>query len=493
MKNIRAHSYNAYLSGVGYYKDDTMFAYVISQMGAAAAFYRPITKSNQVPEFNCSRVCNYGAQYCNHYLDHCISGVFAFDGACNFVDMRKVSTSGCAMTKIASSMVFQPSSPISLLWSKDSAVENSLSFVQFPLNMQGHDKWYTWHGSADTPLLVYDPRHTREVTSPTQLFGNWTFGGKQTAMNIDSKLQDGLPGELLKGLPVGGTDVLGTPWENGYEALAVLDRDHNGKIEGEERESLALWFDKNQDAVSQPGELVALADSGVSTLFLGPTKVDPLSKNVELAKGFLRKDGDEVYQGGTVDWYSEGGASQGDLLALQTLRSLKTQAITLPRDPTNNRTAANPATADLAKRKSDSQVAGLWEWHPVPASEGDRHGWLAIDEYEDGTVNVVSFTELPVRDPAHSVGSYVNFKVSSGKIQLADGKTPQIHLKSLDGGDQASSNSTVISLNATTQMLEGITAEKFPNGKKTLSVNYHWEASLLQKNPEERPSTHGKK
>ena len=38
-------------------------------------------------------------------------------------------------------------------------------------------------------------------------------------------------------------------------SLALLDTNHDGKLSGKELDALALWFDKNRDGVSQPGEV----------------------------------------------------------------------------------------------------------------------------------------------------------------------------------------------------------------------------------------------
>jgi hypothetical protein len=99
---------------------------------------------------------------------------------------------------------------------------------------------------AKTPLLVYDPTGTGQVQSAEQLFGNWTFGASHSFVNKVS---------LNKGSQAEDEYL----WANGYEALAVLDTNSDGEISGEERALLALWFDDNQDGISQKGEVQSLA------------------------------------------------------------------------------------------------------------------------------------------------------------------------------------------------------------------------------------------
>lgn len=47
---------------------------------------------------------------------------------------------------------------------------------------------------------------------------------------------------------------------NGFAALALLDQNKNGVLEGAELKELQLWFDKNANGVSDAGELIRLAE-----------------------------------------------------------------------------------------------------------------------------------------------------------------------------------------------------------------------------------------
>jgi hypothetical protein len=55
-------------------------------------------------------------------------------------------------------------------------------------------------------------------------------------------------------------------WRNGYEALAVLDDDRDGKLQGAELAGLALWHDRNGNGISEDGEVQPLAAHGIVAL-----------------------------------------------------------------------------------------------------------------------------------------------------------------------------------------------------------------------------------
>lgn len=88
------------------------------------------------------------------------------------------------------------------------------------------DLFAEWVGGR-TPILVYSPGDAPEgKLSDKQLVGD-AMGGKS--------------------------------WSDGYAALASLDMDKSGYVEGVEMVPLYLWFDRNQDAVCQPDEVEPLS------------------------------------------------------------------------------------------------------------------------------------------------------------------------------------------------------------------------------------------
>jgi len=186
-------------------------------------------------------------------------------------------------------------SPISLVWNPGAPVRSKLSFVQFELVPNVFGRWYEWRASGDTPLLVYDPEHTGKITSGAQLFGNYTFGGVKAASLAST--------------------AAAAPWNNGFEALATLDSDGDEKLAGDELAPLALWFDYNQDGISQPGEVKRLEEVQVTSLSVVPDEQDPRTRDIIAAAGYERiADGRKV-TGAMVDWYSASAGSYMQALA----------------------------------------------------------------------------------------------------------------------------------------------------------------------------------
>ncbi len=162
----------------------------------------------------------------------------------------------------------EATTPISLIWNENSKEE--VSAVKFPLDPNNKGKWFRWFASKDRPLLVYDPENTKSITSPKQLFGDNTFGKK---------------------------------WENGYKALASLDKNKDNKISNKELKGLALWFDENQDGISQKAEIKTLKEVNIKALYYNAE----LNNNKLSAKlGYKRQVNGKIVKGSSIDWLSEG-------------------------------------------------------------------------------------------------------------------------------------------------------------------------------------------
>ncbi|MCB0335962.1 MAG: thrombospondin type 3 repeat-containing protein [Bdellovibrionales bacterium] len=181
-------------------------------------------------------------------------------------------------------------SPISLLWTDEADVERDVVVREFNLTLEQGSEWTEWKASANTPLLV-DLSKGDKITSATQLFGNWTFGGKPHA----SIARTGKPAS----------------WKHGYEVLRTIDRNADGIVSGEqELANLGLWFDRNRNAISDEGEIMTLKEAKVTSLFYEGATYDS-NGNISLKIGYERTmtDGTTV-QGASVDWFGEGGPSQ---------------------------------------------------------------------------------------------------------------------------------------------------------------------------------------
>jgi len=111
-------------------------------------------------------------------------------------------------------------------------ITNERAQVLFDADGSGIPKRWTWI-TPDAGWLVFDKRGTRQITSALQWFGNVTFW---------------------------------MFWDNGYDALRVLDDDNDGSIRGCELNGLALWHDRNGDGISDRGEVRPLTEHGVVSL-----------------------------------------------------------------------------------------------------------------------------------------------------------------------------------------------------------------------------------
>lgn len=100
--------------------------------------------------------------------------------------------------------------------------------VRFDADGTGPKHW-SWI-SPKAAWLVHDPVRSGKIESGLQLFGNVTFW---------------------------------TFWDNGYQALALLDDNGDGELTGSELDGLALWHDRNGNGISEPGEVRSLKEHNI--------------------------------------------------------------------------------------------------------------------------------------------------------------------------------------------------------------------------------------
>lgn len=130
--------------------------------------------------------------------------------------------------------------PIIFSINKESDFSNLLNLgktVNFELNGDGKSEQWPWVKST-TGFLVWDPQNTGKITSGRQMFGSvtwWIF------------------------------------FENGYQALDALDDNRNGQLAGDELIGIRVWFDKNSNGISEPGEVVDLNTLGIKSIGTKPT------------------------------------------------------------------------------------------------------------------------------------------------------------------------------------------------------------------------------
>jgi hypothetical protein len=137
--------------------------------------------------------------------------------------------------------------------------------ARFDLSGLGSAQRWSWV-QPETAILVWDPANEGRITSGRQLFGNYSW-------------------QLF--------------WKTGFDALAALDDNQDGWIRGAELEGIRVWQDRNQDAISDAGELTPLSKLGVTGLACSA----PESEGIHP----LNRTGVEMKDGGRLplwDWYA---------------------------------------------------------------------------------------------------------------------------------------------------------------------------------------------
>ena len=104
--------------------------------------------------------------------------------------------------------------------------------VNFDLDGNGQPEPRPWL-KPTTALLVWNPHNTNSITSGRQLFGTVSW-------------------RLF--------------FDNGYNALNVLDDNRDGILAGAELEGICAWFDKNSNGISEHGEVVTLDEIGITEI-----------------------------------------------------------------------------------------------------------------------------------------------------------------------------------------------------------------------------------
>ncbi len=135
--------------------------------------------------------------------------------------------------------------------------------VSFDLDGDGRPEKRPWVRPT-TGFLVWDAARTGRITSGRQMFGSatwWMF------------------------------------FKNGYRALDILDDTRDGWLAAGELEGLSVWFDRNADGVSDPGEVLPVAALGITAIATRPNGLD--GKSPMCMQGLKLHDGRTLP---TYDW-----------------------------------------------------------------------------------------------------------------------------------------------------------------------------------------------
>jgi hypothetical protein len=377
-------------------------------------------------------------------------------------------------------------SPISLiLGEKDSFERNSSTVVPFSLSPNKEKRYSLWRGSAEAPLLVVDPAHSGVITSPEQLFGNYTFGGKES-------ISGHTPVSLAT--KQGANQAL--PWDNGFDALASLDLNKDSEISGTELHNLGLWFDENKNGVSEKGEVRSLKSEGITKLFFRNYKVLPDTQDLILEVGYERVDGSgRTSHGRAVDWFAEVFSSKQEAIAALSVAGSPSQSIdkkrgdtvapepqTFSTESSSKRTSADPAHfAPKLVAEHAINISGYWAWALLD-KDGDKNpGFFALTQTDDGTVEGFSIIESQLGSTNPSSRRALSFLPLKGSIQKNEGGELEFSYRIFEkNGEGFASGTAYLSPDGT--MLAGNTNQSFVvQGKspRAVAVEYSWVANKL--------------
>jgi len=356
--------------------------------------------------------------------------------------------------------MFQASSPISLLWDGSSELATTSSLVHFPLDMSASDTWYAWYASDSSPLLVYDPSHSGSITTAQQLFGNWTFGGKRSALQSSS-----------------GGGTLAKPWSDGYEALSSLDANGDSLISGTELKPLGLWFDSNRDGISQSGEVRPILATGVTRLYLGPAVTDPITRNITVKTGFERVQDGKLTAGASVDWYSQGGQTLTQLISKKELSS---RFSTNHSSDQSEGASSSEITISHGRVAKDSPINGHWVWRGDHDKDEGAQGALVLSEVEELGIQGLSLANAPIQSLTTPVRGVINFTMLNGTVLKRSAKRITLRFTSIDlvsSPDGAKpSVETEAAIDLTKGIMSGVTTQRFKDTKPLKTVTYRWTA-----------------
>ncbi len=367
----------------------------------------------------------------------CNQGKLFLNSLCEMQEVANVkeSVGDCYMTLKA-----EVASPISLVWSEDYKNEPS-TVVNFKLNPHSQSSKWMWRASESLPLLVHDSENKGDITSASQLFGNWTRGGKQ----VNPPVQ----------------------WTNGYEALATFDKNGDGAVSGDELSEISLWFDKNRDGVSQEGEVKRATSAGVTHLYL---KADREVDGGPFAtKGYTRTENGVAKDGSSFDWI-EKEASSSDTIALGGLSDPGDVSSTNSSQPQSESMGVK---ATQAATSASSKLFGQWVLEV--ADNKDSGGVLIFEPDEEGIAGL-ALKPNGLRD-VKNVAAEVAFSHFVAKTDV--NRAGDLEVAFLVEGVSGASLRNVATLSADGNTLEGKTVVSRSTLAKSGKYEYTWRARRM--------------
>lgn len=383
------------------------------------------------------------SRWSSRYMDR-----FILDSNCQVVPYP-------APSEICGRYVFRwDSTPIGLVFD-DSETTLDATIVEFDLapGKYSEPRYSIWRASGGFPLLAFDPRKTGKVDSAYQLFGPWAFGGTS---------------EAGSSAPI--------PWKNGYEALAQLDKDHDGWVSKDELQPLSLWFDHNRNGVSDDGEVVDIRVAGVTKLATSFDSIDQRTGDMISKYGYERETVEGTIRGRSIDWVSVSSTSKSELLEQVRAKALaqgeNSHELSKNEAPT---TITIDGESGSVNTRLAKEITGRWRWklEDSVSREFGTEGFLEFDYSENG----LSGTNIVLRPLFNPVSKEVTREVQLlplGSLRLPENaEVMTFKVRSHDGS--ITTNSVTIDTRSGT--MKGSSVQSFGTKEGPFTVTYKWTAT----------------
>lgn len=402
------------------------------------------------------------AEQCIAEFEKVTSPIYSFTGTLTDKDCNIVSKSVPASSICGSLVVDMLVSPVSLDWNGNVALDHrSSTIVDFKLRPNGPHGTYLWRASEDFPLLAIDLNRDGTINDGSELFGEWTFGGKTKVLAASLAPERSAAGEA---------------WRDGFEALASLDVTNDGRLTGEELKQIVLFFDRNRNGISEAGEVVPASEAGLQMVAVSSDYKDATSGDVVALHGFERIDKGDVKFGKAVDWYAKAYTSQDEALDSLALTLVQPAAA---EDRRKSEGATSPVVSessvgtlgapdDQELLNFDERLSGMWKWN-IAGKEST--GGIFIFASTSGIAPGASLVEIPIKSSSSSsdgVTGSVTMSRFIGSIAEHGGKRGvrfEIH-----HGVQRAMSFAVIGSDG---VMRGETKQLTSNGD---SIEYSWSA-----------------
>lgn len=389
-----------------------------------------------------------------------------------YASVTDLLAAGKKLCDAGSAFVMQ--TPISLIMDESSDIDSSATLTQFPLDPNKKGDWYIWKASEKAPLLVFDPEHTGTITTASQLFGNWAFGGKRVAM-ASSDMQ-GLSGT--------------STWKDGFEALESLDADGDSEVSGDELDPLALWFDKNQNGISEPGEVRSLREEKITRLFFKVERNGSNTADLVLKRGFEREvDGKSVF-GRSVDWVSPNSPTPLGMISKLPMvpPAVPGPSVQAMSSESGGISASDDVSA-FSTTRSTSNLRGAWKWKIDGDPSGAASGNMFIKANKTGGLSGLNFALLAVptlESPLPNVAGFM--QVATFDVDVRNDGNAEF-LTMAPGGTILRS---AVSLSDDNSKLNGKTRTSVRINGREISISYTWTAERIPM-PEKAANLKGSK